>query len=215
MWPDGTETQHLLQQAGTGAPRAIGALLERYRGALRAMVQARLDHKLARRIDASDVVQDVMWEASRRLTDYLANPQLPFQLWLRQIAQDQIIDMHRRHRVAARRSLDREQPLHVPGLGEQSSLNLAAQIVDPEITPAAQALRAELHQRFLLALNQLESDDRELLIMRHVEQLSNSEVAEILGVSQPAAGMRYLRALRRVREILGETASQGGSSAPG
>ena len=83
-------------------------------------------------------------------------------------------------------------------------MNLAAQIADQELTPAANAVRQELHRRFLKALEQMDDADRELLIMRHVEQLSNSEVADILGLTQPAAGMRYLRALRRVREILGE-----------
>lgn len=205
MWPDGAETKKLLKQAGEGTPRAIDALLERHRLALRSMVQARLDQKLARRVDASDIVQEVLIEANRRLADYIQEPKLPFQQWLRQMAQDQIIDMHRRHRVAARRSLDREQPLHLPGLGEQSSMDLAAQIADQELTPAANAVRQELHRRFLQALEQMADDDRELLIMRHVEQLSNSEVADILGLSQPAAGMRYLRALRRVREILGES----------
>lgn len=205
MWPDGAETKKLLKQAGDGAPRAVDALLERHRLALRSMVQARLDQRLARRVDASDIVQEVLIEANRRLTDYLREPKLPFQQWLRQMAHDQIIDMHRRHRVAARRSLDREQPLQIPGLGEQSSMNLAAQIADHELTPAANAVRQELHRRFLQALEQMAEDDRELLIMRHVEQLTNSEVADILGLSQPAAGMRYLRALRRVRELLGES----------
>lgn len=213
MWPDGAETQKLLKQAGEGAPRAVDALLERHRLALRSMVQARLDQRLARRVDASDIVQEVLIEANRRLVAYLQEPKLPFQQWLRQMAQDQIIDTHRRHRVAARRSMDREQPLNIPGLGEQSSMDLAAQIADQELTPAANAVRRELHRRFLEALEQMPDDDRELLIMRHVEQLSNSQVADILGLSQPAAGMRYLRALRRVREILGEASSPGGSTA--
>ena len=91
--------------------------------------------------------------------------------------------------------------------GDQSSLNLAAQLRDHELTPAAATIRRELEQRFLLALDELSDEDRDIIVMRHCEQFSNSEVAETLGVSQPAAGMRYLRALRRLRSILGQTPS--------
>jgi RNA polymerase sigma-70 factor, ECF subfamily len=211
MWPDSAETGELLRGAGRGEPAAVNALLDRHREALARMVQARLDQRLSRRVDASDVVQDVLLEASQRLAGYLADPRLPFALWLREMAKDRIIDLHRRHRVALRRSLDREQPLSPANFGDRSSLELAAQLRDPELTPAAMALRKELHQRFLDALDRMEEEDREILVMRHIEQLTNSEAASILGLSPPAAGMRHLRALRRMREILGEGT---GESAP-
>jgi RNA polymerase sigma-70 factor (ECF subfamily) len=205
MWPDTSETQELLIGAGKGEAAAVDRLLDRHRDALRNMIRARMDQKLARRVDASDVVQDVLLEASQRLDDYIRDPKLPFGLWLRQMAQDRIIDLHRRHRVARRRSLDREQQRAGPGT-DQSSLELAAQLRDPELTPAAATLRKELHQRFVEAIDRLEDEDREILLMRHFEQLTNSEAAELLGLSQPAAGMRHLRALRRLREVLGESA---------
>ena len=204
MWPNTSETQELLAGAGKGESAAVNELLDRHREALRNMVKARMDQKLARRVDASDVVQDVLLEASQRLKDYIRDPKLPFGLWLRQMAQDRIIDLHRRHRVARRRSLDREQQAG-PAAGDQSSLELAAQLRDPELTPAAATLRKELHERFVEAIDRLEDEDREILLMRHFEQLTNSETAELLGLSQPAAGMRHLRALRRLREVLGET----------
>ena len=204
MWPNTSETQELLAGAGKGESSAVNQLLDRHREALRNMVKARMDQKLARRVDASDVVQDVLLEASQRLKDYITDPKLPFGLWLRQMAQDRIIDLHRRHRVARRRSLDREQQAGPPP-GDKSSLELAAQLRDPELTPAAATLRKELHQRFVEAIDRLEDEDREILLMRHFEQLTNSETAELLGLSQPAAGMRHLRALRRLREVLGET----------
>lgn len=207
MWPDSNETQELLRGAGRGEPRAVNELLNRHREALQRMVRARLDQRLSRRVDASDVVQDVLFEASQRLADYLHDPRLPFALWLREMARDRIIDLHRRHRVAIRRSLDREQPLSPANFGDRSSLELAAQLRDPELTPAAAALRNELHQRFLDALDRMDEEDREVLVMRHIEQLSNSEAASILGLTPPAAGMRHLRALRRMREILGEQSS--------
>ena len=207
MWPDSTETQELLIRAEGGEPAAVNLLMERHRQSLRQMVQLRMDRVLSQRIDASDIVQDVLMEASQRLTDYIKEARMPFHLWLRQLAKDQLIDSHRRHRLAQRRSLDREQPLVQHGNADHSSLDLAAQLRDQELTPAAATLRKEFQQRFYQALEQLDDDDRELILMRHVEQLSNSDIATALGLSQPAAGMRHLRALRRLREILGDATS--------
>lgn len=211
MWPNTSETQELLAGAGKGQAAAVNQLLDRHREALRNMVRARMDQKLGRRVDASDVVQDVLLEASQRLDDYIRDPKMPFGLWLRQMAQDRIIDLHRRHRVARRRSIDREQQLGAGAMGDKSSLELVAQLRDPELTPAAASLRKELHERFVEAIDHLEEEDREIILMRHFEQLSNSEAADLLGLSQPAAGMRHLRALRRLREVLGEAADASGS----
>src|SRR5262249_51884186 len=158
-----------------------------HRAPLRRLIDLRLDRVLGRRLDASDVVQDVLIKASQRLGDYLRNPALPFHLWLRQIARDQMIDEHRRHPGAAPRSLDREQPLAAAAFADRSSLDLAAQLRDRELTPAAAALRGELRRRFEAALLQLDDDDREIILLRHFEQLSNSEAAHLLGLSEPAA----------------------------
>lgn len=208
MWPEADETRELLRRVQAHDTVAAGALWARHRPALRRMIDMRLDPALGRRVDASDIVQDVLIKASQRLPDYLQNPVLPFHLWLRQIARDHIIDQHRRHRVAERRSLDRERPLALPSFADRSSLELAAQLRDPELTPAAAALRAELGRRFQSALAQLDEDDREIILLRHFEQLSNSDAARALGISEPAAGMRHLRALRRLRTVLEEPPSQ-------
>lgn len=203
MWPEGEQTQDLLKDVGNGDPSAVNRLLDRHREAVRRMVQMRLDHAVARRVDASDVVQDVLLEASQRLTDYIRNPLMPFHLWLRQLAKDRIIDMHRRHRGAQRRSVDREQNLSNFSSNDESAADVTALLRDAELTPAATALRKEMEERFVLALNRLEEGEREIIIMRHFEHLGNGEVAEALGLSAPAAGMRYLRAIRRLRELLG------------
>ncbi len=204
MWPDAEKTRELLNGARAGDAEAVNGLLDRHREALRRMVALRMDRALQQRIDASDIVQDVLVEANRRLQDYLQNPQLPFQLWLRQIARDRLIDAHRRHRVAARRSVDREQSLVAPAHLEHSTMDLAAQLWDRELTPAAAATQHELARRFQAAIELLEENDREVLLLRHFEQLSNQETAQILGLSEPAAGMRYLRAIRRLRTMLEE-----------
>jgi RNA polymerase sigma-70 factor (ECF subfamily) len=212
MWPDADEAQVLLTRVERNEPGAADRLWERYRTALRRTVDLRLDRALGRRVDASDVVQEVLLKANQRLPEYLKNPVLPFHLWLRQIARDHIIDQHRRHRQAERRSLDRERPLAAGAYLDQSSFDLAAQLKDPGLTPAAAALRAELAIRFQAALAELNEDDREIILLRHFEHLSNSEAAQVLGLSEPAAGMRHLRALRKLRAVLGETPSMGGSS---
>jgi RNA polymerase sigma-70 factor, ECF subfamily len=211
MWPDASETQNLLHRVAQADASATDELWERYRPALRRMIGLRLDQAVSRRLDASDVVQDVLIKASQRLGDYLHNPVLPFHLWLRQIARDHVIDAHRRHRASARRSVDREQALHAKGAGEsfndQSSLDLAAQLRDSGLTPGAEALRRELQSRFHSVLLRMDEGDREIILLRHFEQLSNGEVAQALGLSEAAAGMRHLRALRRLRALLGETPS--------
>ena len=203
MWPDSSQTQELLDQARQGNAEAVNALLERHRAALRRLVEVRMDRALVRRVDASDIVQDVMVEANRRLADYLANPSMPFHLWLRHMARDRLIDAHRRHRVAGRRSLDREQPLVARADLDRSTLELAAQLCDQELTPAAAATWHELERRFQQAVEELEDQDREIVLMRHFEELSNQEVAEVLGLSAAAASMRYLRAMRRLRVLMG------------
>lgn len=206
MLPDSETTQQLLQAAQDGDSNAVNDLLERHRDSLRRMVQSRLDHAVARRVDASDVVQDVLLEAHGRLNDFLQNGSMPFHLWLRHLAKDRMIDVHRRHH-AQRRTVTREQ--HSPQSADVSSaFDLLAQISAQELTPAAASIRKEIETRFLGALEQLDDTDREILLMRHCEQLGNSEVAELLGLSQPAAGMRYLRALRRLRTVLGLDADQ-------
>jgi RNA polymerase sigma-70 factor, ECF subfamily len=210
MWPDAIETQSMLEQAARDDASAVDQLLACHREPLRRMIAVRLDRSLGRREDASDVVQSVLLDASRRLADYLRNPVLPFQLWLRQIARDRLNDVHRRHRVAARRSIDRERPIAANEFLDRSSLDLAAQLRDQGATPAAEAIRRELAERFHAALLELGEDDREILLLRHFEHLTNGETARALGLTEPAAGMRYLRALRRLRAVLGTPPSQAG-----
>ena len=202
MWPQSTDTQILLDQAKQGDETAVNQLLARHREAIRRLIDLRLDPAIVQRVDASDVVQEVLLEASRRLQDYLKNPAMPFHLWLRHIAKDHVIDAHRRHHGAQKRGVNREQPLARPGWMERSSLELAGQLVDPERTPASAAIQEELQRRLHGALAQLEEDDREILLMRHFEQLPNQDVATSLGLTEAAASMRYLRAIRRLRDLL-------------
>src|SRR5438067_13202656 len=158
------ETQQLLEQAKQGDAGAVERLLTAHREPLRKMIDLRLDPALAARVDASDVVQEVLIEAHRRLADYLRNPTMPFRLWLRHIAKDHMIDAHRRHRQAQRRSLDREQPIIPAALADHSSIELAGQLLDGEPTPASAAIREELKKRLDSAIAQLDDDDREVVL---------------------------------------------------
>ncbi|MFO0879133.1 MAG: sigma-70 family RNA polymerase sigma factor [Gemmataceae bacterium] len=202
MWSDHPETEELLAQARQGQSGAVDRLLDVHRENLRRIIDLRLDPALAARVDASDIVQDVLLEAHRRLEEYLRNPTLPFRLWLRHIAKDHVIDAHRRHRQAQRRSLDREQPLVPAVLANHSSYELAAQLLDGERTPASEAIHRELQRKLDMAIAGLDDDDREVILLRHREQLPNQEVAQILGLTEAAASMRYLRAIRRLRSAL-------------
>jgi RNA polymerase sigma-70 factor (ECF subfamily) len=204
MWPQSPETEQLLDQARNGQADAVEKLIERHREPVRRMIDLRLDPAIVQRVDASDVVQDVMLEASRRLKAYLQNPTMPFLVWLRHLAKDHLIDAHRRHHQAQKRGVDREQSLHRPAWADQSSMELAGQLVDGERTPASAAIQQELQRRLHAAIEQLDDIDREVILMRHFEELTNQQVAEALDLTEPAASMRYLRAVRRLRDLLSQ-----------
>lgn len=202
IWPADDKTDTLLSAAREGDDDAVNRLLERHRGPIHRLIELRLDRKVQQRVDVSDVVQDVMIEASGRLKKYLDDPQMAFHLWLRQIAWDRMIDTYRRHRVSAKRNMDREQPMVAAGGPDQSTIEFAMHLCDPGLNPSAIATQREIAMRVEDAIQQLGEQDREIILMRHYEHLSNLEIAEILGLNAPAASMRYLRSVRRLRELL-------------
>jgi RNA polymerase sigma-70 factor (ECF subfamily) len=202
MWPTDDRTQELLQKAREGQNDAVEALLDRHRLAVHRLVQLRLDRRLRQRVDVSDIVQETLMEANRRLREYLEAPKMDFHLWLRQIARDRMIDAHRRHRGTSKRAMDREQSIR-PRNSYRSASDPAGQLPDLELTPAAAALNREMVQLVEAALANMDDPDSEIILMRHYENLSNQEVAQVLGLSEPAASMRYLRAIRKLRDALG------------
>lgn len=209
MWPEKDQTIELLDQARQGDESAVNALMDRHRNSLRQLVRMRLDQKIQKRVDVSDVVQDVLVEANRRLQRYLDNPIMPFHLWMRQIAKDRIIDAHRRHRVSAKRSVDREQQMVAPRGYDQSSIHLASLLGDQRLTPAAAALQQEMAKQVEQAISKLEEKDCEIIVMRHYEHLTNQEIGRVLDLSEPAASMRYLRAIRRLRQVMQDQGESG------
>jgi RNA polymerase sigma-70 factor (ECF subfamily) len=193
-------TQTLIDRAGQGDDTARRELLERYRGYLRRMVATRLDHRLAPRIDPSDIVQETLADAAQRLDDYLRDRPIPFFGWLRQIAGERVIDTHRRHVLAQRRSITRET--RTPDLSEDSASELGRRLMANDTSPSNRLIRKERHEQVMAALTALSPRDREVLVMRHLEQLGTSEIADALGLTEGAVESRLLRALIRLRTRL-------------
>jgi RNA polymerase sigma-70 factor (ECF subfamily) len=166
------------------------------------MIALRLDQRLQGRIDASDVIQEAYLEAWARLEDYLRQPTMPFFLWLRFLTGQKLVELHRHHLGAQMRDAGREVSLCRGSLPATSSAALAAQLLGRDTRPSEAAVRAERKIRLQDALNTMEPMDREVLALRHFEQLTTPEVAQVLGIKEAAASKRYLRALKRLKEIL-------------
>ncbi len=197
--PQNGQLDDLLERARTGDSLAVDQLLQMYRGQLRRMVMFRMDDRLAPRVDASDIVQDTLLEAAKRLQAYLREPVVPFYVWLRQIAADRLVDLHRRHIQAERRSVRREASL---GLSQSSVMCLADRLVTTSAGPLRRLIREERVQRVRQALDGLADADREILTLRHLEQLKFSDCAAVMSVSLTAAKKRYLRALEQLQATL-------------
>jgi RNA polymerase sigma-70 factor (ECF subfamily) len=198
--PDSRATRDLLRRAHAGEPRALEELFAGYRPYLRQFVALRLDRRLQRRVDPSDAVQEAQLEAARRLKGYLEGPPMPFRLWLRQIAQNRLLNLHRHHVATAQRAIGREQLLP-----ERSSFVLAEQLLASGSTPSQQLSRRELAHRLRQALAQLAEGDREILLLRNFEGLSNQEVGHLLGIDAAAASQRHGRAMLRLHKVLAAT----------
>jgi RNA polymerase sigma-70 factor (ECF subfamily) len=203
MTSPGPDTDELLERTSGGDRAARGALLQRHRKRLKRMVALRMDPRLASRLDSSDVVQEVLAEADRRLDAYARERPLPFYPWLRQLACDCLADAYRRHVRAARRSVTREEGA-VPGLPEGSAMELAGRLLASGTGPSEAARRRETKERVRAALAQLSEQDREVLALRHLEQLSAREAAAVLGLTEAALKSRVLRAMQRLRGLLAD-----------
>lgn len=206
------DTTELLQRAGQGDNEALGELFSGHRERLRRMVQVRLDRRLHGRIDPSDVLQESYLEMARALAAYLKDPVLPFFLWLRMITGRKLQALHRHHLGCKSRDAGREVSLYRGALPQASSVSLAAHLLGRLTTPSVAAVRAELQVRIQEALNSMDEMDREILALRHFEQLSNAEAAQVLGISEQASSNRFVRALKRLKRVLSEVPgfSEGG-----
>ena len=200
--PDDVQND-LLQRALAGDESALAALFDSYRDRLRRMIRLRLDRRLSGRVDSSDVLQEAYLDVRKRIAEYVRDPtMMPFHLWLRLVAGQRLIDVHRYHLGSQMRDAGMEVSLHRGPFPQANSVSLAAQLLGRLTSASKAAIRAEHKLIVQEALNGMDSIDREVLALRHFEHLSNDETAQVLGLSKSAASNRYIRALKRLKEIL-------------
>lgn len=196
-------TDDVIARLRAGDEHAFADLFANYRHRLKLMLEFRMDERLRSRADASDILQDVYIDAHGRISHYLKRPHLSFYIWLRQLTTQRLIDVHRRHLKAEKRDVRLEISIHQPGAAATSE-SMARLLVAQLASPSQMAMQAELIERIGVALEKMDEMDREVLALRHFEELRNSEVAEVLGLKEAAASNRYFRALTRLREVLDE-----------
>jgi RNA polymerase sigma-70 factor, ECF subfamily len=201
---DGSDAGSLLSRAAGGDLDAWGALLAEHAERLWRVASFRLNPRLCGRIDAADVVQETFIAATERRDEFFAEPGRSLFLWLRWMVANTLLELHRHHLDAQMRDPRREQSFGAGAAGDATRDQLAAQLTCGVTGPATVARRAEVHARLNDALSQMDATDREVLALRHYEQLTSAETAEVLGIQERAAAKRYGRALERLRELLAE-----------
>ena len=205
MTDEALHHEQVLEQLRDDGEPTLAKLFDEHRERLLRMVAFRIDNRLHGRVDPTDVVQESYLEAVKRIPHYLANPAVSVFVWIRSITGQTLINVHRRHLKAQRRDAGREVRRR-PGAGPQAtSVSLAAHLIGQQTSPSQAAMRAEALAGIEQALEQMDDMDREVLVLRHFEELSNQETAETLGLQKSAASNRYIRALKRLREILVDT----------
>ena len=202
MPDDSSKLEDQLRSVAAGDKHALAGLFSRYRHRLHSMVKLRLDRRLQGRVDASDVLQEAYLDVANRAAEYAANPTMPFFLWLRLLTGQRLMMVHRLHLGTKMRDVGQEVSLYRGAMPQASSISLAAQLLGRMTSPSMAAVRAELQLKLQEALNSMNSLDREVLTLRHFEDLSNDEVAAVLGIQKSAASNRYVRALKRLKEVL-------------
>jgi RNA polymerase sigma-70 factor (ECF subfamily) len=200
---DGPEQLELLiRRVQSGDTQALGVLFEAYRDRLRNAVQLRLDRRLHRRVDASDVLQEAYVDVERRFPEYSDEQWPSFYLWLRLIVQQRLLHIHRRHLCTEMRDAKLEVSLYRGAMPEANTASLAEYLIGRMTSVSQQVIRAEIQLKLQEILNTMEPIDREILVLRHFEELSNKEAAQLLGIAKSAASNRYVRALKRLRDEL-------------
>jgi RNA polymerase sigma-70 factor (ECF subfamily) len=201
MSADTRNNEELLDAARNGDEGALAVLVERHRHRLARMVRLRMDRRLQGRVDSTDVVQEAYLSVRSKFAQYIADPRMPFFLWLRLEVGQKLVDLHRFHLGTKMRDAGQEVSLHRGALPQVTSLSLAEHLLGKLTTASQAAMRAELKIRVQEALNSMDANDREVLILRHFEELSNAEAAEVLGIKPSAAVNRYVRALKRLKDV--------------
>ena len=201
MSADTRTNEELLDAAARGDEGALAVLIERHRDRLERMVRLRMDRRLQGRVDPADVVQEAYLTVRGKFPQYCAGARMPFFVWLRLEVGQKLVQAHRFHLGTQMRAAGQEVSLHHGPLPQVSSLSLVEHLLGKLTSASRAAMRAELQLRVQEALNGMDPRDREVLILRHFEDLSNSEVAQVLGIKPSAAVNRYVRALGRLQDV--------------
>ncbi len=192
----------LLRRLKGGDEHALADAFSHHRERLWRMINFRLDRRLLGRVDADDVLQESYLSASQRIQHFLEEESMSLFIWLRLIASQTLIDVHRRHLGAQMRDANREVSMQGGRHPHATSISLAAQLLGQITSPSQAAVRAEMSVQLEEALDSMEQIDQEVLALRHFEELTNSEVAEVLNIQQKAASIRYVRAVARLKKVL-------------
>ncbi|MDF1844727.1 MAG: sigma-70 family RNA polymerase sigma factor [Rubripirellula sp.] len=189
----------LIARIEQGDDHAFAELFSRHRNQLKRMLDRQMDSRLRRREDASDILQQVYIYAHQQIDKYVYEPKMPFFLWLRKLTKQRMIDSHRRHLNAEKRSIKQERTINRRSAAGASA-SLAIQVAACLASPSQVAMRAELVSQVARALESMDPIDREIIALRHFDELRNCDVAKALGIKEAAASNRYMRALERLRE---------------
>ncbi len=202
MISDSQDPLESLKRAIAGDQTALSDLWAQYRERLRRLVKLRMDRRLQGRLDASDVLQEAFLDFATRAHEYVQNPAMPFFLWLRFLTGQRLQLLHRHHLGTRMRDAGREVSIHRGPMPQATSMSLAAQLLG-RFTSVTQAVqRAEMQIMLQEVINNMDDIDREILALRHFEELSNEETAQVLGIKRSVASSRHLRALKRLRQVL-------------
>jgi RNA polymerase sigma-70 factor (ECF subfamily) len=197
-----TEYDPLIQRALAGEEAALAELFDAHRARLKRMVNLRMDHRLQARVDASDVLQEAYLDLAQRLPEYTEQAKYPFFLWLRLITERRLAQVRRKHLGAAMRNADLEVSLNQKAMPQASTFFLASQLIGTFTSASQHVIRAEMQGKLQEVLNGMDPNDREILALRHFEELSNEEISQVLEITKSAASKRYIRALRRLKGAL-------------
>jgi RNA polymerase sigma-70 factor (ECF subfamily) len=212
---DSDRINELVRRAAQGEEDALGELFSCYRDRLRRMIRTRLDRRLQGRVDPSDVLQDAYIEMAEKLPEYAGRAVMPFFIWLRMVVGERLVRIHRHHLGAAMRDATREISIHGGGIPEASSTSLAAHLLGHITSASRAAMRAEMKLMLEDVLNAMDPIDREVIALRHFEELRNEEVAAVLGLTVFAASKRYVRAMLRLKAAIAEKSGAVDSSQMG
>jgi RNA polymerase sigma-70 factor, ECF subfamily len=202
MTSEEIEYDPLIQRALAGEEAALAELFDAHRVRLKRMLNLRMNGRLQARVDASDVLQEAYLDLAQRLQEYAKQTKYPFFLWVRLITGQRLAKAYERHFGAAMRNADLEVSLNHQAMPQASTFFLASHLVSTGTSVSQQMIRAEMQVKLQEALNGMDPNDREILALRHFEELSNEEIAQVLEITKSAASKRYMRAIMRLREAL-------------